>query len=179
MKHDPRLYITGHNAKGESIWAAERALDLAEPAQGVKTDPLWQISRVPVPMDESGAVTPGLLWPANGLNFRYVVFPPRSRRASAFERPPRAGLHETDTVDLIVMVSGELYVGLEGTKREVALRSGDVLIQRGTTHYWHNKGKRPAVFTVVIVDAKRTAKTPRTKSGARSTRVGRPAQRPR
>ena len=174
-RNGPRLFIAGHDDKGDSIWASAKELDLAPLAEGIKTQPLWQISKVPVPMDEDGSVTPRTLWPANGLNFRYVIFPPQSRKASSAGDAPRAGVHETDTVDLIVMVAGELCVGLEGTKKEVALRSGDILIQRGTTHYWHNKSKSPAIFAVVIVDSTRTAKTPRTNSGARSTAVGMPA----
>jgi hypothetical protein len=179
MSASPRVYITGYDGTGESIWAAEKALDLEPAGERIKTQDLWQISKVPVPMDEDGAFIPGLLWPAKGLNFRYVIFPPQSRASSSDKPKPRAGVHETDSVDLITMVSGELYVGLEGTEREVALRPGDILIQRGTTHYWHNKSDRPAIFTVVMVDATRTAKTPRTKSGARSTAVGMQAPRPR
>ncbi len=178
MGAQPRIVVTGHNEKGDSVWVAERNLDLASAGSRIKTQDLWQISKVPVPMDEDGAFVPGLLWPAKGLNFRYVIFPPRSRVSSSDKPKPRAGVHETDSVDLITMVAGELYVGLEGTEREVALRPGDILIQRGTTHYWHNKSDSPAIFTVVMIDSRRTPKTPRTKSGARSTAVGVPVPRP-
>jgi hypothetical protein len=36
----------------------------------------------------------------------------------------------------------------------VHLKSGDVMIQRGTIHTWVNKGSVPAVTAFILIDAK-------------------------
>ena len=42
------------------------------------------------------------------------------------------GMHQTDSVDIIYIVSGECVVILE--EAETVLRAGDTFIQRGTKH---------------------------------------------
>ena len=61
------------------------------------------------------------------------------------------GMHVTSTVDYVSVLSGEITVVLEDG--EVALRPGDVLIQRGTVHAWSNRGSVPCVMLGVLVDA--------------------------
>jgi hypothetical protein len=36
---------------------------------------------------------------------------------------------------------------------EVLLKSGDVLVQRGTNHAWSNRTEEPAVVAFVLIDA--------------------------
>jgi mannose-6-phosphate isomerase-like protein (cupin superfamily) len=36
----------------------------------------------------------------------------------------------------------------------VRLRSGDVVVQRGTVHNWHNNGSEPCLIAFVLIDAK-------------------------
>jgi quercetin dioxygenase-like cupin family protein len=62
-------------------------------------------------------------------------------------------MHTTPTLDFIVVLSGQLEVGLEnGTQR---LGPGDVLVQRGTAHSWRNPGFEPCTFVVILIDAAR------------------------
>jgi len=60
-------------------------------------------------------------------------------------------MHTTQTVDYIVLVSGQLTCLMDDG--EVTLHPGDTLIQRGTPHGWSNRGGELAVFAVVMVKA--------------------------
>ena len=60
--------------------------------------------------------------------------------------------HRTDSVDFAVVLSGEIDLVLDG--REVRLRAGDTLIQRGTAHDWVNRGERPCVIAFCLVGAR-------------------------
>jgi mannose-6-phosphate isomerase-like protein (cupin superfamily) len=68
-----------------------------------------------------------------------------------FDNP---GMHTTDTVDMEIMLAGEVILELDDGA-EVTLRSGDVNIQNGTRHRWHNRGTEPAVMAVAMVGASR------------------------
>jgi quercetin dioxygenase-like cupin family protein len=49
------------------------------------------------------------------------------------------------------VLSGEIYALVD--QGETLLQPGDVLIQRGTSHAWSNRGSKPAVLAVVLIDA--------------------------
>jgi mannose-6-phosphate isomerase-like protein (cupin superfamily) len=68
------------------------------------------------------------------------------------------GMHRTDSVDVIVVHSGQLQLALEGGD-EVTLRSGDHLIQAGAAHAWRNVGDTPCQVTIVMVGAERSEGT--------------------
>ena len=60
-------------------------------------------------------------------------------------------MHRNDTVDYNIVLSGEIHACTDAG--EVLLRSGDVLIQRGTNHTWRNRGTETCVFAAVMVSA--------------------------
>jgi mannose-6-phosphate isomerase-like protein (cupin superfamily) len=62
------------------------------------------------------------------------------------------GMHITATVDIGIVLSGSVYLELEEGE-EVLLCSGDVVIQNGTRHAWHNRGEVDCVMLVTIVGA--------------------------
>jgi hypothetical protein len=69
-----------------------------------------------------------------------------------FDNP---GMHTTDTVDMEIMLSGEVILELDnGLER--TLRTGDVNIQNGTRHRWHNRGTESATMAVFIAGASRS-----------------------
>jgi len=52
------------------------------------------------------------------------------------------------------MLSGEVVLELDnGVER--TLHTGDVNIQNGTWHRWHNRGTEPATMAVFIIGASR------------------------
>jgi quercetin dioxygenase-like cupin family protein len=64
-------------------------------------------------------------------------------------------MHTSDTVDVGIVMSGELWLELDdGAERH--LTAGDVVIQNGTRHRWQNRSSEPCVMTFVLVGAHRT-----------------------
>lgn len=66
---------------------------------------------------------------------------------------PHPGMHETDTIDYAIVLSGEIYAVME--KGEKLLKAGDVLIQRGTNHAWSNRSDNYCRMAFVLVEATR------------------------
>ncbi|MEI7738536.1 MAG: cupin domain-containing protein [Betaproteobacteria bacterium] len=46
-------------------------------------------------------------------------------------------MHQTETIDYVIVLNGEIYMVLD--KSEVLLKAGDVAVQRGTNHAWSNR----------------------------------------
>jgi len=62
------------------------------------------------------------------------------------------GLHATDTIDLALVLQGELTLELDSGEQTV-LRAGDTLVQNGTAHRWRNNGPDIALLAVVVLGA--------------------------
>ena len=60
--------------------------------------------------------------------------------------------HRTDLIDYILIMSGEIYMEIEG--KETLLKAGDVLVQRGNIHNWVNRGPEKCVLAAISIDAK-------------------------
>jgi uncharacterized cupin superfamily protein len=63
-------------------------------------------------------------------------------------------MHRTESVDYGIVLEGEMVLVL--TDSEVALRAGDIVVQRGTDHAWANRSDRPARMAFVLVDGRFT-----------------------
>ena len=61
-------------------------------------------------------------------------------------------MHRTDTVDYVIVLSGEIEMRLDDSS--VRLKAGDVVVQRGTNHAWVNVGTASARVAFVLVDAR-------------------------
>ncbi len=77
---------------------------------------------------------------------RYVV-----ESMSEFADATRPGMHATPTIDLDIVLAG--VVGLELEDGEVRLEPGDIVVQNGTLHRWHNRGDSTAVVAGVTMGA--------------------------
>jgi len=64
-------------------------------------------------------------------------------------------MHSTDTVDYIIIISGEIICYLDSGER-VVLAAGDCLIQNGTEHAWRNEGSTDCVMAAVATGVART-----------------------
>ncbi len=58
------------------------------------------------------------------------------------------GVHATDTVDCLTVLSGRLTLVLEA--EEVTLERGDCVVQRNTRHGWRNLGPEPCVLIAAM-----------------------------
>ncbi|OYV02013.1 MAG: cupin [Burkholderiales bacterium PBB5] len=59
-------------------------------------------------------------------------------------------MHRTETIDYVVVLSGELTLVLDEV--DVVLRAGDVLVQCGTNHAWENRSHEPATVMFILMD---------------------------
>ena len=57
--------------------------------------------------------------------------------------------HSTTTIDYIVVVKGKVELVVGNT--QVQLKQGDVIIQRGAAHAWHNHTKEFATIIVLMI----------------------------
>jgi len=64
---------------------------------------------------------------------------------------PNVLMHETPTIDLVWVLSGEITCVLE--QGEVTLLAGDTLIQRSTNHGWTNRGNGPCVLACAMISS--------------------------
>lgn len=65
------------------------------------------------------------------------------------------GMHTTDTIDFVVVLSGEVWLELDGG-RQTLVKTGDAVVQNGTRHAWRNKTDKPCVMAVSLIGASRT-----------------------
>jgi quercetin dioxygenase-like cupin family protein len=80
---------------------------------------------------------------AGGYRFLVMEFPPGTRAEE---------LHATPTIDLGLVVSGELTLQLEAGV-EAKLRAGDVIIECGNLHTWRNNGSETCIAVFVMLGA--------------------------
>lgn len=160
-----KLAITGLNDAGKAIFTTYGEPDYIKKSESLDAwaVDLWEMSEIPPRMSDDGSLTTGGGFPDVGsLVFRMIKLPPESViRANPedaeryFGGPvdldsPDYGMHRSDTVDLIIVISGEIYARMDSGE-EVLLRPGDSLVQRGTVHTWRNLSDEPCVMAAVLV----------------------------
>jgi len=140
-----RRVITGHDDNGHAkVLIDEVATHVVSGRAGATSCNIWTTEGFPANND--GASDAGLrsvaTTLANGTIFRIIEFAPGLA--------PRN--HRTDSIDYIVIISGEIDMELDGSV--VHLKAGDVMVQRGTIHNWINRGTQPCVLAVILIAAK-------------------------
>jgi len=175
MIQPTRRVVTGHDAQGRSIILFEdHAPNVTEikawPGTGVTE--LWVTDEAPADLDgtEDRSLRPMAHDPAPlGTIFRVVEIPPESADRTidaegAFEelgsrnRPgaeasaKHPSMHRTDSIDYLVVISGEMTMVMD--EGETLLRPGDCIVQQGTYHAWVNTGTEPCLLAAVLIDAK-------------------------
>ena len=88
-----------------------------------------------------------------GVRFRFFTFMPSSATqlqdvqgessnfVEAFD-PERPGMHISDTIDYVHVLSGEMILELE--RGEVLVKAGDLIVMRGGWHNWRTSPTSPA-----------------------------------
>ncbi|MBI1391685.1 MAG: cupin domain-containing protein [Alphaproteobacteria bacterium] len=61
-------------------------------------------------------------------------------------------MHKTDTLDVIILVKGEVDLLLDQGEPQ-SMKPGDVVIQRATNHAWVNRGSETALLVAVLINA--------------------------
>ena len=93
--------------------------------------------------------------PTHGVAFRLVRIMPvgvEEKPAPGEGEPDFLGEHATETVDFVVVLSGEITLTIGG--REKTLRAGETVVQQATPHDWVNRGTEPCVLAGVLVSTR-------------------------
>ena len=139
-----RRVITGHDPSGRAVVKIDEvATHVFSGRPGATACNVWTTEGFPVDndgADDWGLRKAGTTLP-NGTIFRVIEFAPGLAARN----------HRTDSIDYIVVMSGEIDMELDDSA--VHLKAGDVMVQRGTIHNWVNRGTGPCVLAVVLVDA--------------------------
>lgn len=151
----PRLrrVVTGHRDDGAAIIVADEQLDSAEIAEDVgRADvaffQVWATHEMPVDLGDeamqrqrAGSTTTNL-GTGSGSVLRIGVLAPGTR----------SPLHRTESLDYAICLEGECDMELDSGEA-VTVRAGDIIIQRGTNHVWHNRSSAPCRFAWILLDA--------------------------
>jgi hypothetical protein len=171
-----RRIVSGHNAQGKSIFIMDGDVSIPvarRNSAGTSVVELWQTDCTPAdntgdrdPTDHPYRLPP----PTNGSVFRVVEYPPDKERFAALQAQQwsadaksqgyvrdsgnarHAGFHKTNTIDYAIVLDGEIYALMD--EGEKLMKTGDVLIQRGTSHAWSNRSDRPCRVAFILIDAK-------------------------
>jgi mannose-6-phosphate isomerase-like protein (cupin superfamily) len=142
MSRPTRRVVTGLAEDGRSTIIYDGEVPQPNPVANL----IWRTAAVPA--DNSGSADTGgafdmAMLHDGGTNFIYTELPP-GLEAGAL-------MHATDTIDYLVVISGEVTLVLE--TEEVVLRAGDLIVDRGVNHGWRNDGAEPAVYVSVTIPA--------------------------
>jgi quercetin dioxygenase-like cupin family protein len=141
-----RRIITGHDDHGKAIVKIDEFCNhFREGRPGAMVCNVWTTDTAPA--DNSGQEDKGkregkFTMIENGSVFRIIEFKPGVQQR----------VHRTDTIDYIVVMSGEIDMELEAGE-EVHLKAGEVMVQRGTVHNWINRGSESCVLAVILIHA--------------------------
>ena len=148
-----RRIVTGHDPQGNAVIAADEQIagrGLAEDAG--RTDAtffqLWATRETPVDLSDEAArrqsegSTETVIGNGHGSVLRVGVLAPGAR----------SPMHRTESLDYGICLEGECVMETDNGDA-VTVRAGDVVIQRGTNHVWHNVSDAPCRFAWVLIDA--------------------------
>ena len=148
-----RRIVTGHDANGKAVVASDERLTAVSRRIGTHITgcEIWSTDRMPVDNSEAAGAAQragfvkryNYVGTGEGTTFRVTEWAPGHARFT----------HRTETVDYAILLSGEIDLELENGA-VVHLKPGDVVVQRGTTHTWVNRGSVPAVTAFILIDAK-------------------------
>jgi quercetin dioxygenase-like cupin family protein len=161
-----RRIVTGHDEHGRSTVVSDGD------AAAIEFDPAGGFFHLVWGQDEVAH------FPDSGVEPRWAgsAPPPGGCRVTVFDLPPgeehnldayvvesmtefadltRPGMHATPTSDFDIVLKGT--VGLELEDGEVTLHPGDVVVQNGTLHRWHNRGSTMATIAAITIGAEHDA----------------------
>ena len=141
-----RRIVTGHDEQGNAtVKIDEIAQHWREGRPGGTILNVWTTDTAPAnnSLDIDGGMREGkFTMIQNGSVFRILDFKPGLERR----------MHRTDSIDYIIVMSGEIDMELDNGAL-VHLKQGDVMVQRGTIHNWINRGTETCIMAVILIHA--------------------------
>jgi hypothetical protein len=176
-----RRVVVGVDDQGRSTIVSDGMSETRLATAAFTRNIIWGADTVPTPVLAENAVTDAATIPPPPAGYYCDVstFPPDSEwdyaggygKALAqagvgegdgeeVEAPPvqtgrRAlpGMHQTDTVDIVTVLSGEIWCVVE--TGETLAKAGDTVILRGTWHAWNNRSDAPCTVLAVHISVVR------------------------
>jgi hypothetical protein len=135
--------------RGKVLWGWDEP-----PVLPIRPDDIGpQLSRT-TPFSRQGGVSVNLMVvPPQGGSPGFSDFDMSNSGVVLHEQEP-PGTHRTDSVDLLVVIDGEVVLEHPGAA-DVTLRQGDVVIQNGGYHRWTNHTDKPGVLAAIVYTAER------------------------
>jgi mannose-6-phosphate isomerase-like protein (cupin superfamily) len=171
-----RRVVTGHSADGKAVFASDEQVVPVSVSGAATLHPIWAADEAPTfPDDGSLPGTTGYWPPVGGFRYLLMTIAPGDgpRTGSTADtvstdelnrlmpgltdvmEPDEPGMHTSDTVDLEIVVSGEITLELDDGVTKT-MGPGDAIIQNGTRHRWRNDGREPARVAVILIGANRS-----------------------
>lgn len=149
-----RRVTTGVDARGKAVIVADERIEGDE-----RSLVMWQGDVPPVKGDAAQPAAIGWWPPPGGIRVSLSSRKP-DREASGQPKAAQAwpdindvaGFHASRSSDIVIVIAGRIWCELDDGV-EIELAAGDVLIQNGTRHRWHNHGDEWPIMAVMIVGA--------------------------
>lgn len=139
-----RIVVARDSEHGGMVAIDDEPPKLVDTAQASAWE-VWvadeDVSRLEFAGDAAQARPWNLTPPSGGSAFRLIEFNPNST----------SGMHSTQTLDYVVIVSGRIVLGTP--ERDVELGPGDVVVQLGAEHEWRNDFSEPCLAAAILLDA--------------------------
>lgn len=157
-----RRVVTGHTPDGQAIFVSDHEVQPIPIGDNGSTSTLLWHRDEPArfPDDGSQPAMSGIFPPPGGCSAAVMELAPQGSEFHEFvgvalapwADPDEPGMHRTATIDYDIVLDG--IIGLElDNGAEVTLNPGDVVVQNGTRHRWHNRGSTIARLLSVTVGA--------------------------
>lgn len=147
----PRRIVTGHDEAGRSVVLSDAPTPTTESLEtGAAFYEIWATNDTPAPITAAESAEPT----ARPLQ---VPPDPRGTIVHVIDMPPGAvaPMHRTRSIDYGVVLDGEVDLELDDGS-VVTMSRGDVVVQRGTAHAWHNRSSGTVRIFFVLVDGEFT-----------------------
>ncbi|MFT5485104.1 MAG: hypothetical protein ACI9JL_001504 [Paracoccaceae bacterium] len=173
-----RRVVTGFDETGRSTIVSDNHSPAIKSVPGrpdYYSTNVWRTGAAPVDITEPDLIEAhvGVSPPEKGTVLRVIDFPPEPKDPAERARQLKAsfgnifddadtshssdihpGMHQTDTVDYAIVLEGEIVAVLE--ESETVLKTGDILIQRGTNHAWSNQSGASCKVAFILIDGQRS-----------------------
>jgi mannose-6-phosphate isomerase-like protein (cupin superfamily) len=157
-----RRVVTGHTADGTAVVVSDEELTpMAIGDLGAAATLVWgRDDTAQFPDDGSQPRLSASFPPPGGCALAVMELAPTGDDFHEFVRdalvpwsdPDVPGMHRTATLDYDVVLEGTIGLELDDGV-EVTLGPGDIVVQNGTRHRWHNRGDTIARMLSVTVGA--------------------------
>ncbi|KAI1142034.1 hypothetical protein F5Y05DRAFT_402054 [Hypoxylon sp. FL0543] len=148
LQSGARVIVTAHKEDGASVFHSDRVVEPFSPFGPTGSSFVVFDARPSVPVNNQEEpkdlrkTLPRV--PQTGVSFCITNMAPRHS----------APMHRTLSLDYAVVLSGEIVLELDGGE-EKTVRAGDVIVQRGVNHAWHNRTDKVCRIAVVGVGSEK------------------------